>query len=89
MINFNIGQKIKSLTKKSTHVIESIETVEGKTVVFTEDVKCFPIEDVERHYDSFVAEYFMKVFSGLTPTDEEDTKLKKIFQGMNLVTLKK
>jgi len=89
MINFNIGQKIKSLTKKSTHVIESIETVEGKTVIFTEDVKCFPIEDVERHYDSFVSEYFIKIFSGGTPTKEEDEKLNKIFQGMNLVTLKK
>ena len=88
MINFNIGQKIKSLTKKSTHVIESIETVEGKTVVFTEDVKCFPIEDVAQHYDSFVAEYFLKVFSGDTPTKEEDEKLKKIFQGMNLVKLR-
>lgn len=89
MINLNIGSKIRSLTKKSTHVIESIETVEGKTVVFTEDVKCFPIEDVTQHYDSFVAEYFIKIFSGITPTDEEDAKLKKIFQEMNLVTLKK
>jgi len=80
MINFNIGQKIKSLTKKSTHVVESIETVDGKTVVFTEDVKCFPIEDVAQHYDSFVAEYFLKVFSGRVPTREEDEKLKKIFQ---------
>jgi hypothetical protein len=89
MINLNIGSKIRSLTKKSTHVIESIETVEGKTVVFTEDVKCFPIEDVTQHYDSFVAEYFMKVFSGIKPTDEEDAKLKKIFQEMNLVKLRK
>lgn len=89
MINLNIGSKIRSLTKKSTHVIESIETVEGKTVIFTEDVKCFPIEDVTQHYDSFVAEYFMKIFSGITPTSEEDEKLKKIFQEMNLVTLKK
>jgi hypothetical protein len=89
MINLNIGSKIRSLTKKSTHVIESIETVEGKTVVFTEDVKCFPIEDVTQHYDSFVAEYFIKIFSGITPTDEEDAKLKKIFQEMNLVKLRK
>ncbi len=70
-------------------MIESIETVEGKTVVFTEDVKCFPIEDVTQHYDSFVAEYFIKIFSGITPTDEEDAKLKKIFQEMNLVKLRK
>lgn len=83
MINLNIGLKIRSLTKKSTHVIESIETVEGKTVVFTEDVKCFPIEDVTQHYDSFVSEYFIKVFSGIEPTDEDRKKLKKIFENMN------
>jgi hypothetical protein len=89
MINFNIGQKIKSLTKKSTHVIESIETVEGKTVIFTEDVKCFPIEDIEKHYDSFLSEYFLKVFSGQTPTSEEDKKLKEIFEKLNVVRVEK
>jgi hypothetical protein len=79
MINWNIGSKIRSLTKKTTHVIESIETVEGKTVIFTEDTKCFPAEDVKEHYDSFVAEYFIKVFSGEKPTIEDQEKLKKIF----------
>lgn len=89
MINWNIGEKIRSLTKKTIHVIESIETVEGKTVVFTEDVECFPIEDIKVHYDSFVAEYFMMCFSGVTPTAEEDRKFKKICQEMNVVTFKK
>jgi hypothetical protein len=89
MINWNIGSKIRSLTKKTTHVIESIETVEGKTVIFTEDMKCLPLEDVTQHYDSFVAEYFIKVFSGQKTTTEEDAKLKKIFQDIDLVTIKK
>jgi hypothetical protein len=79
MINWNIGSKIRSLAKKTIHVIESIETVEGKTVIFTEDTKCFPAEDVKEHYDSFVAEYFMKVFSGQEPTVEDREKMKKIF----------
>jgi len=89
MINWNIGSKIRSLTKKTTHVIESIETVEGKTVIFTEDTKCFPVEDITQHYESFVAEYFIKVFSGIEPTDNDRSKLKKIFQEMDWVGSKK
>lgn len=83
MINWNIGSKIMSLAKKTIHVVESIETVEGKTVIFTEDTKCFPAEDVKEHYDSFVAEYFMKVFSGQEPTIEDQEKMKKIFSAKN------
>lgn len=79
MIKWNIGEKIKSLTKKTIHVIESIETIAGKTVIFTKDTKCFPVEDVKEHYDSFVSEYFIKVFSGQEPTIEDQEKMKKIF----------
>ena len=89
MINWDIGSKIRSITKKTTHVVESVETVEGKTVIFTEDTQCFPIEDVTQHYDSFVAEYFIKVFTGQKITIEDDEKLKKIFQEIDLVTIKK
>ncbi len=48
MLKISIGNKIKSLSKKTTHVVESIEIFENQTVVFTEDVKCFPIEDVQK-----------------------------------------
>lgn len=89
MLKLNVGDKIKSLSKKSTHVIESFEVVEKQTVVFTEDIKCFPIEDIERIYDSFIAEYFTKVFSGVEPTDEDKKKLKVIFKEKNFVSLEK
>ena len=79
MINLNVGDTISSITKKTKHVIESIETIGGTTVVFTEDVKCFPISDVKKEFDSFVSEYFTKVFSGQTVTEEDRLRLKKIF----------
>jgi hypothetical protein len=89
MLKLTIGDKIKSLTKKSIHVVESIEVFENQTVVFTEDVMCFPIEDVQKNYDSFVAEFFTKVFSGVKPTPEEEKKLQRIFKEKNIVSLQK
>jgi hypothetical protein len=89
MLKLTIGDKIKSLTKKSIHVIESIEVVDNQTVIFTEDIKCFPIEDVQRNHDSFVSEFFTKVFSGIKPTPEDEEKLKKIFREKNIVSLQK
>ncbi len=89
MLKISIGNKIKSLSKKTTHVVESIEIFENQTVVFTEDVKCFPIEDVQKNYDSFVAEFFTKVFSGIKPTPEEEKKLQRIFKEKNIVSLQK
>jgi len=79
MINLNVGDTISSITKKTKHVIESIETIDDITVVFTQDVKCFPISDVKKEFDSFVSEYFSKVFSGQTVSEEDRLRLKKIF----------
>lgn len=81
MIKFNIGDKIRSISKKTKHVVESVESVSDITVIFTEDIKCFPIQDVEKDYDSFVAEYFIKIFNGVTPNQEEKEKFKKILNG--------
>jgi hypothetical protein len=89
MLKLAIGNKIKSLSKKSTHIVESIEVIENQTVVFTEDVKCFPIEDVQRNYDSFVSEFFTKVFSGIKPTPEEEEKIKRIFKEKNIVSIQR
>lgn len=81
MINFNVGDKIRSISKKSKHIVESVESFEEVTVIFTEDVKCFPVDDVEKDYDSFIAEYFLKIFNGITPNQEEKNKFKKILNG--------
>tara|TARA_R110000772_G_scaffold197442_1_gene308237 strand:+ start:168 stop:428 length:261 start_codon:yes stop_codon:yes gene_type:complete len=40
------GDKIKDIKKGSIHIIESIESFGEDTVIFTEDSKCLPIEQV-------------------------------------------
>jgi hypothetical protein len=40
------GDKIKDIKNGSTHIIESIESFDDNTVIFTEDSKCLPIEQV-------------------------------------------
>ena len=46
MKNFN-GKLIFNLMKNSFHTVESMESVDDITVVFTEDSKCFPIDEIE------------------------------------------
>ena len=40
------GDKIKDNKIGSTHIIESIESFGEDTVIFTEDSKCLPMEQV-------------------------------------------
>ena len=40
------GDKIKDIKNGSTHIIESIVSFDDNTVIFTEDSKCLPIEQV-------------------------------------------
>lgn len=40
------GDKIKDIKNGSIHIIESIESFDDNTVIFTEDSKCLPIENV-------------------------------------------
>lgn len=84
MCKIQIGDKIRSISKKTEHIVESLETIGNQTVLFTEDIKCFPLEDIEKEYDSFVSEYFLKIFSGQKPTIEEEKKLKEIISKMFL-----
>jgi hypothetical protein len=40
------GDKIKDIKKGTIHIIESIELFGEDTVIFTEDSKCLPMEQV-------------------------------------------
>lgn len=40
------GDKIKDIKNGSIHIIESIESFDDNTVIFTEDNKCLPINEV-------------------------------------------
>ena len=41
------GDKIKDIKNGSIHIIESIESFDGDTIIFTEDSKCLPINEVK------------------------------------------
>jgi hypothetical protein len=47
------GDKIFSNSSKSFHIVDGVEIIEGFTLVFTEDVKCFPINDVRKCINSW------------------------------------
>ena len=46
------GDKIKDIKNGSIHIIESIESFDGDIIIFTEDSKCLPINEV-REYGFF------------------------------------
>jgi hypothetical protein len=41
------GSQIISIRTNTAHIVDDIETIDNKRFVFTTDMKCFPIEDVE------------------------------------------
>jgi hypothetical protein len=42
------GSKIKNNKLGTFHVVESVEIYDEVTLVYTEDVKCFPTNEIER-----------------------------------------
>ena len=43
------GDKIKDIKNGSIHIIESIESFDGDIIIFTEDSKCLPINEVKEY----------------------------------------
>jgi|694.fasta_scaffold62588_5 hypothetical protein len=41
------GSKIKNNKLGTFHIVESVEIYDDVTLVYTEDVKCFPIKEIE------------------------------------------
>lgn len=45
------GTQIINIITNTTHTVDDVEVINGETLVFTTDMNCFPIEDVEKlHY---------------------------------------
>ena len=89
MYELSKGDKIYSKTSNSVHIVEEVETISDITVVFTEDSKCFPLSEVEKHLDSFLAYYFSKLFKQEIVTKEEEQKAIEILKKFPLVTIVK
>ena len=45
------GTQIINISTNTAHTVDDVEVINGKTLVFTTDMNCFPIEDVVKlHY---------------------------------------
>ena len=47
------GDKIYSKSKGTYHIVDDVETIEGFEIIFTEDIKGFPFDDVKKCVNSF------------------------------------
>ena len=78
------GSKIQSNKFKTIHIVEHVETIDDLTLVYTEDIKCFPI--IEVTYFSTINEklcnLFKKLVGGKNVEIKEDSdehqELKKL-----------
>ena len=43
-----IGTQIKNKKANTIHVVDGIEVINHETLVFTTDLKCFPISEIEK-----------------------------------------
>jgi hypothetical protein len=85
MKKFKKGDYIECVDKKTKHVIESLETIENITVIFTEDSKCFPVEKIKKSDRSIVGSFFAKILRGEQVTKEEhDITIDRLSQ-LNVV----
>jgi hypothetical protein len=85
MKNFKKGDYIECVDKKTKHVIESLETIENITVIFTEDSKCFPIEKIKKSDRSIVGSFFAKILRGKQVTEEEQKEVNNRMKNLNVV----
>ena len=55
------GTQILNITNKTTHVVDVCETYGDTTVVFTQDSKCFNINDVRTLTDNEIISFKLRV----------------------------
>ena len=84
MIKITKGSKIQSNKFKTIHIVEHVETVDDLTLVYTEDIKCFPMSEVT--YFSTINEKLCNLFKKwvggknveIKEDSEEHQELKKL-----------
>jgi hypothetical protein len=70
------NDKIKSLKYGTFHVADEIEIIDGITVVYTEDSKCFPYNEIEKINE---IEFYKNSFvSVLEESSKDNSNLLKI-----------
>ena len=83
--NMKKGDKIKDIKNGSTHIIESIESFDDNTVIFTDDSKCLPIEQVSimNIVESYSDLCVNTINEGLKKVSEDFTKRMNKKYGIN------
>lgn len=83
------GDYVLSSKYKTYHYVESIEDFGTQIVVFTEDSKCFPLEEVNEVSKSLLGNFFYKLLTKQKISEKEETDAISKMKEMNLVWIEK
>ena len=90
MGNINKGDIILNTITNTEYVVESIETHENTTVVFTEgdECTCLPISEIIKVPKSWLSSFILKKLNKSYVSDVEEKKFDECLLKLNLVTSK-
>jgi hypothetical protein len=83
------GDYILNSRHNTYHHVESIENFENKIVVFTEDSKCFPLEELSKVSKSLLGNFFYKLLTKQKISEKEEMEAISKMKEMNLVWVEK
>lgn len=90
MENIIKGDRILDINTNTEYVVESIETYDNNTVVFTEDVKCscLPISEIIKIPQSWLSNFLLKILNKDHISDIEEKNFCESLPNLNFVTCK-
>jgi hypothetical protein len=83
------GDYVLNSKHNTYHHVESIEDFDNKIVVFTEDSKCFPLEEVTKVTKSLLGDFFYKLLTKQKISEKEEREAISKMKEMNLVWVEK
>jgi hypothetical protein len=90
MGNINKGDIVLNTITNTEYVVESIETYENITVVFTEgdECTCLPISEIIKVPKSWLSNFISKKLNKSYVSDIEEKKFDECLSKLKLVTIK-
>lgn len=80
-----IGDQVLCKTNNTQHIVESIEIIDEKVYVFTEDSKCFPLDRLSPSVISKQQEVFLKFSEGKILNPEELEIFESKLEELNII----
>jgi len=77
----NIGDKIRNINGGTTHIVESIDRYDDVDLVFTKDVKYFPLDTVEKVPSSPFIEVCLNILTEKPISAGLENEIKEYFSG--------